>query len=238
MTFETLRYVHAGPVATITLDRPGALNAYSVQMRDDLFEVLGNAAADPELRVLVIRGEGRAFCAGADLTEFGTAPSPYAARRIRFARDVWGVLRAFPVPTLAVLHGYTIGSGAELALHCTVRLAAASTRFKMPEAMLGLIPGAGGTQTLPRTIGPRAAAELLYLGNVIGAAQARSLGLVDRVVADDQLDASAGGLADQLAARPRAELAALTRLLRLGDELPPRDAIAHEARIARALDPG
>jgi enoyl-CoA hydratase/carnithine racemase len=236
MTFATIQYAKEGPVGTITLNRPEALNAYSVQMRDDLFYVLGSACADPELRALVIRGEGRAFCAGADLTEFGTAPSPFEARRIRFARDVWKALRDFPVPTIAALHGYAIGSGTELALHCTVRIAARSTRFKMPEATLGLIPGAGGTQTLPRTVGISAAAELLYLGEVLGAEQAASLGLVDRIVHDDHLDAASHDLANRLARRPREQLVAMARILKLTDNLGLGDAMSHEARIARAVE--
>jgi enoyl-CoA hydratase/carnithine racemase len=111
VTFETVVYEKRDSVAWLTLNRPAVLNAYNLQMRDELFELLAAVRDDDEVRVCVLRGAGRAFCAGADLTEFGTAPSPTAARRIRFARDVWALLGELPVPTIAVLHGFAFGSG-------------------------------------------------------------------------------------------------------------------------------
>lgn len=235
MSFATLLYDRSDDgVATITLNRPQALNAYSVQMRDDLHELLTNLAADDELRVVVFRGAGdRAFCAGADLTEFGTAPSPFAARRIRFARDVWAAVRGIPVPTIAALHGHAIGSGLELALHCNLRIAAASTRLLMPEAALGLLPAAGGTQTLPRIAGTHIAARLLLLGEPMQAQQAAAAGIVDEVVPDDALAETATARARQLAQLPRARLTTLVRLLRLRDERSTADAIRAERTLAR-----
>src|SRR5919202_6043029 len=98
MTFPTVIYEKRGAAAWVTLNRPEVLNAYNIQMRDDLFEVFSAVRDDDEVAALVVRGAGRAFCAGADLTEFGTAPSPTVARRVRFARDVWALLQAIPVP--------------------------------------------------------------------------------------------------------------------------------------------
>src|SRR5437870_128331 len=103
-------------VATITLDRPERLNAYDVAMRDELAGALAAADDDPGVRVVVLRGAGRAFCAGGDLREFGMAPSPLAARRARFARDVPGRLARFPKPVVAAVHGYAVGGGLEMAL--------------------------------------------------------------------------------------------------------------------------
>src|SRR4051794_28946603 len=122
--FETVRYAKRDGVAWVTLHRPGALNAYNVRMRDELYQVFGAVRDDRDVRALVLRGAGRAFCAGADLSEFGTAPSPTIARRIRFARDVWVVLAGLEIPTVAALHGYAFGSGLEMALYCDLRLAA------------------------------------------------------------------------------------------------------------------
>lgn len=223
-------------VGVLTLDRPEALNAYSVRMRDELWELLTNLRLDDDLRVLVIRGAGRAFCAGADLSEFGTASSPFAARRVRFERDVWKALREFPVPTVAVLHGHVIGSGLELALHCTVRLARPSARLAMPEAALGLIPAAGGTQTLPRVAGPSRAARMIALGEPVAAGEALTLGLVDRLLSADDAEAEdqLWRLTGELAAAPRARLHTLMRLLRLQDGLAHTDAIRHEALIGNA----
>ena len=151
-------------MARISLDRPAALNAYSVQMRDDFSEALWAAASDPEVRSVLITGEGRAFCAGADLTEFGTAPSLVIARRVRWQRDVWGQMLHSDKPLIAAIHGYCIGSGLEIALLSDLRMAAEDTVFAMPEVRLGMIPAAGGTQTLPRNAGASRAMDLLLLG--------------------------------------------------------------------------
>jgi enoyl-CoA hydratase/carnithine racemase len=238
MTRDTVRYeLRHDAVGVVTLHRPDVLNAYSLRMRDELWELLTNLRLDDELRVLVIRGAGRAFCAGADLSEFGTAPSPLAARRIRFDRDVWKALREFPVPTVAVLHGHVIGSGLELALHCALRFARPSARLAMPEAALGLIPAAGGTQTLPRVAGPSHAVRMIALGEPVDAGAALALGLVDRVLSGDDADEDElWRLVRELAGAPRGRLHALMRLLRLQDGLGLRDAIGHEAVIGRAAE--
>jgi enoyl-CoA hydratase/carnithine racemase len=229
--YETIRFERDATVGTITLDRPAVLNAYSVRMRDELHELLGGIARDDELRVLVVRGAGRAFCAGADLSEFGTAPSPFEARRIRFERDVWAALRGLPIPTVAALHGHTIGSGLELALHCNLRLADPSARLWMPEAAVGVVPAAGGTQTLPRTT-PQAA-RMLLLGEPLDAEAAHRTGLVDRLVGAGELESATAELATRIAAVPRPTLLRLVRLLRLGDNLSLADAIAAERTQAR-----
>ncbi|MDP6101374.1 MAG: enoyl-CoA hydratase/isomerase family protein, partial [Dehalococcoidia bacterium] len=153
--FETLLYLKEGGIAWVVLNRPKAFNAYNVRMRDELYQVLYAIRDDPDVGVVVFRGEGRAFCAGADLTEFLTAPAPTTARRARWERDVWGLLLGLPQPLIAALHGYVLGSGMEIALCCDLRLAAQGTRLGLPEVGLGIIPAAGGTQTLPRTALPR-----------------------------------------------------------------------------------
>src|SRR5215216_3941014 len=144
--FDTIDYAIRDGVAWVTLNRPAVLNAYNMRMRDELYEVLSAVRDDAEVRAMVVRGAGRAFCAGADLTEFGTAPSPTEARRIRFARDVWSVLSGLEIPTVAALHGFVFGSGLEMALFCDLRLAASGTLLGLPEVRLGMIPAAGGTQ--------------------------------------------------------------------------------------------
>src|SRR4051794_17292625 len=169
-------------------------------MRDNLFEVFTAIAGDDEVQVLLLEGAGRAFCAGADLSEFGTTPSPTIARRVRFARDVWAVLHALEIPKIAALHGYVFGSGLELALFCDLRIAAEGTQLGFPEARLGMIPAAGGTQTLPRAIGQTRAMELLLTGRRILADEALRIGLVSSVVPPDTLAQSTRTLADDLLA--------------------------------------
>ncbi len=230
--FETLIYEKEGRVGHISLDRPAVLNAYSVQMRDDFSEALDAVADDSEVRVLLITGEGRGFCAGADLTEFGSAPSQVIARRVRWQRDVWGQMINLGKPVIAAVHGYCIGSGLEIALLCDLRLAAEDTVFAMPEVRLGMIPAAGGTQTLPRNAGPSRALDLLLTGRRFTAQEALSMGLVTRLSPPERLreDAweAAGGLAQ---AEPRM-VAGLKRALREGSDMALGEALELESRLA------
>jgi len=230
--FTTLLYEKRGPVAHISLNRPDVLNAFNVQMRDDLSQALSAVHEDPDVRALLISGQGRAFCAGADLTEFGTAPSQTVARRVRWERDVWGQLLAVPVPVVAAVHGYCIGSGIEIALLCDIRLGAMNAVFAMPEVQLGMIPAAGGTQTVPRIAGWSAALDLLFSGRRIGAQEALSLGLLTRLAPDEELLDQAWELTRRMAAlEPRLAVAAKQSLLR-GADLPLAEALQTESRLA------
>ena len=199
--FETLIYEKEGALALVTLNRPRYLNAYNVQMRDDLFEALNAIRDDDEVRVALIKGTGeKAFCAGADLSEFLTAPPPVAARQIRFDRDVWGLFLSIPQPFIAVLHGYVLGSGIEMALCCDLRIASDDAHFGLPEVELGIIPAAGGSQTLPRAVGQGSALEMLLTGRRIDAREALQIKLVNRVVPPDRLMETARGMAEKIAA--------------------------------------
>ncbi len=230
--FETLLYEKQGPSAHISLDRPDVLNAYNIQMRDDLSEVLAAVRDDPDVGCLLITGQGRAFCAGADLTEFGTAPSQAVARQVRWERDVWGQFLSLPVPVVAAIHGYCIGSGIEIALLCDIRIGAEGAVFAMPEVQLGMIPAAGGTQMLPRTTGWSSAMDLLLTGRRIGAKEALSLGLLTRLAPENELLDQAWDLCRQLAALdPRLAAAAKQSMLR-GADLPLAGALQTEARLA------
>ena len=183
----------------MTLNRPNALNAYSVRMRDDLYEVLTAVRADDEVRVAVLKGAGeKAFCAGADLTEFLTAPSVVRARRIRGVRDLWGLFLKIPQPLIAALHGYVLGSGIEIALFCDLRIAADDVVFGLPEVSLGIIPGAGATQTLPRVAGLSRCLDMLLTGRRLNAKEAHQYGLVSRVVSRERLLGAADEMARQI----------------------------------------
>ena len=152
--FETVIYEKKDGVAYITLNRPKALNVYNIKMRDELYQVFGAVREDDEVRVGIIQGAGdRAFCAGADLSEFLTAPPPVFARQARFERDIWGVFLSVPQPIIAALHGYVLGSGLEIALFSDIRIAADNTQFGVPEMGLGIIPAAGASRTLPAVVG-------------------------------------------------------------------------------------
>ncbi len=199
--FETIIYEKKDEIGYVTLNRPKALNAYNIQMRDDLYQVLAAIKDDPEVKVAIFKGAGdRAFCAGADLTEFLTAPSPVIARQVRWERDIWGLFLSIPQPVIAALHGYVLGDGVEIALCCDIRLASEDAQFGVPEMGLGIIPAAGGSQTLPRTVGQAGAMEMLLTGRWIKAEEACRLQLVNQVVSRDDLLPAAERIANRIKA--------------------------------------
>jgi enoyl-CoA hydratase/carnithine racemase len=235
MTFETLIFEKRGRAAWVTLNRPDVVNAFNVAMRDDLFEVLAAVRHDDEVRALVFSGTGRAFCAGADLTEFGTAPSPTAARRIRYARDVWERLADLPIPKVASLHGFVIGSGLELALLCDLRIAAEGTTFRLPEARLGMIPAAGGTQTLPRMVGVGRALSIILTGRVVDAAEAERSGIVSWVVPVERIEEETADLVERLCELEPIVVSAVLRAVNQGYDLPLSQGIRLESRLAASV---
>ncbi len=234
--FETVIYEKKGHVGYVTLHRPKALNAYSVRMRDDLYEVLTAVRADDEVRVAVLKGAGeKAFCAGADLTEFLTAPSVVRARRIRGVRDLWGLFLKIPQPLIAALHGYVLGSGLEIALFCDLRIAADDVVFGLPEVGLGIIPGAGATQTLPRIAGLSRSLDMLLTGRRLNAKEAHQYGLVSRVVSRSALFPLADDLALTIASfEPEVVRRAKEAVMR-GRDLPLADGLDLERRLASGL---
>jgi enoyl-CoA hydratase len=201
--FKTLIYEKRDGIAYVTLNRPQVLNIYNIQMRDDLYEVLKAIKDDSEVKVAIFNGAGeKAFCAGADLSEFLTAPSPIVARQVRFERDVWGLFLGIPQPLIAALQGYVLGSGIEIALCCDIRIASEDVRFGLPEVGLGIIPAAGGTQTLPRIVGRARALEMLLTNRWIGGEEAFRFGLVNRVVPKEKLHQTAEEIAKKIASYP------------------------------------
>lgn len=170
-----------GARLTITLTRPDRLNALDARMRDELAEAFAVAAADPSVERVELRGEGRAFCAGGDLDEFGTRPDPARAHLVRLQRNLGRSLFRLGQPTAAFVHGPTMGSGIELAAFADQVVAAPDTQIALPELALGLVPGAGGTVSLPRRIGRLRTAWLAFSGSTIDAEVARAWGLVDAV---------------------------------------------------------
>ncbi len=233
--FQTLLFEKRGAVAHISLDRPQVVNAYNIQMRDDFSEALSAVEQDPDVRALLITGQGRGFCAGADLTEFGSAPSQVIAREVRWQRDVWGQLVNLDKPIVAALHGYCIGSGLEIALLCDLRIAATGTVFALPEVQLGMIPAAGGTQTLPRAAGVSRALDLLLTGRRIQSEEALAMGLVTRLALPASLRDEAWRLAESLADLPTDAVAAMKRILRHGMDLDLPRALELESRVAARL---
>lgn len=235
MPFDTLIYEKQNGLARIVLNRPDVLNVYNLRMRDELWEVLTAIRDDPTIRAFLLSGAGRAFCAGADLTEFGTAPSVAVAREVRWARDVWGLLAELEIPTIAALHGYVIGSGLEMALLCDMRIAAEGTQVRFPEISLGFIPAATGTQTLPRLTRLGFALEMLLGGAWIDDHTALRKGLLNRVVPPDRLIPAAETLAFTLMSRNPLALRLAKSAIRQGVELALDEGLQVEMRSAQRL---
>jgi enoyl-CoA hydratase len=234
--FETIIYEKKNRLAYITLNRPEALNVYNIKMRDELYQVLGAIRDDADIRVAVFRGAGdRAFCAGADLSEFLTAPSPIIARRARWERDVWGLFLSINKPMVAALHGFVLGSGVEIALCCDIRLAAEDVQFGLPEPGLGIIPAAGGSQTLPRIIGGGKALEILLSGRWVRAEEARRLKLVSQVLPKKELLPAAERLAEKIAGFNPLAVAYAKQAVTRGLDLSLSQGLELEARLAGSL---
>ena len=232
MEESTVLLSKKGPVAEIVLNRPRVINAYNVRMRDELFQALEAIRDDPEVRVAVLRGAGdRGFCAGADLTEFGTAPSQVIARDVRWERDVWGLFLGITKPLVAAVHGHVIGSGVEMACLCDVRIASDDAVFSMPEASLGMLPAAGGTQTLPRIVGPGVATDILLSGRTATAQEARRMGLVQTVVPRRRLLDEARRVAGELSSRSPVVTSAVKTAIRQGMDLTLAQGLELERRL-------
>jgi 2-(1,2-epoxy-1,2-dihydrophenyl)acetyl-CoA isomerase len=197
---EGLRVEIDGPVATLTLDRPAALNALTVPVKVALREALESLAVDRSVRAVILTGAGRAFCAGQDLAE---REQPDAAPLEVEVRERYNpiirALRTMGQPVIAAVNGVAAGAGASLAFACDLRIAAEEARFVLAFGRIGLVPDSGATWFLPRLVGPSKAAELALLGDQVDAAEALRLGLVSRVVPGDQLIPEARALADRLA---------------------------------------
>jgi enoyl-CoA hydratase/carnithine racemase len=236
IAFQTIIYDKQDGIAFITLNRPKALNAYNIRMRDELYEVLGAVRDDPEVKVVVLKGAGeKAFCAGADLTEFLTAPAPVKARQARFERDVWGRFLGIGQPVIAALHGYVLGSGIEMSLCCDIRIAADDAQFGLPEPGLGIIPAAGGSQTLPRVIGVAAALEMLMSGRWLNAREAQRLKLVNRVVPRAELLAEAEKIAEKIRENSHPAVRLIKQAVTRGLDISLSEGLELEARLGQRL---
>ena len=231
MSFETILLEKRAPLAIVTLNRPQVLNSLNAALFVELAAAVEDLAADPEIRVVLVTGAGpKAFAAGADIAELAALDADsgraYAARGQAFSRR----LETLGKPVIACINGFALGGGCELAMACTLRLAADTAKLGQPEVKLGVIAGFGGTQRLPRLVGRGAALRLLLSGTIISAAEALRIGLVDEVVPAAELMARAQALALEIAAN--APLAIERTLLAVdsGLDLSLEDALAEEAR--------
>ncbi|WP_287370896.1 enoyl-CoA hydratase-related protein [Oceanithermus sp.] len=228
--FEFLRYEVAEGIAWVTFTRPKALNALAADVLREIAEVTEVIAEDPEVKVAVFTGEGKAFVAGADISEINALKDVFIGREFALAgQEVMNHIAALPVPTIAAINGYALGGGLELALACDLRVAAAKAKLGLPEVGLGLIPGFGGTQRLPRLVGVGRAFDLILTGRHVPAEEALALGLVNRV-ADDAV-AAARELAQAIMKNSPVALALAKEAVARGADVPLPEALEIEADL-------
>lgn len=236
MTFDNLLLERDGPVTLLTINRPAVLNALNVATLDDLGRAMSHLKDDSGVRVVIVTGAGpKAFVAGADISELSQL-TPAAAREYAVrGQAVLQAIEELGKPVIAAINGFALGGGCELAMACTVRLASESARFGQPEINLGLIPGFAGTQRLTRLVGQGRALELLLTGDMVSAARACEIGLVNRVVPADQLLAEARALGATLAGKAPVAVRYILDVVRAGADLPLARAEAHEAALFGAI---
>ncbi|WP_181693088.1 enoyl-CoA hydratase/isomerase family protein [Natronomonas sp. LN261] len=202
MTWDTVKLEWSDDIATVTVDRPDALNALNVETLEALGEAVGEAGAN-DARVLVLRGAGDdAFIAGADIAYMKDLSTTEAQAWGELGHDVADAIERFPAPTVAVVDGYAFGGGCEMAMACDLRIGSESALIGNTEIDLGIIPGWGGTQRLPRLVGEETAKRMIFLGQRLDAETAAEEGLFGEVVPDDEIDDRAAELAAELAAKP------------------------------------
>jgi len=201
--YNTLIYEKKDDVGILTLNRPGKMNALSHELTVELERVLDEIEEDKSLRVLLITGAGeKAFVAGADINELVERDAIIGREVSRFRQELFSRIENMAIPVIAAVNGYTLGGGLELALACNIRIAAESAKFGAPEVKLGIIPGDGGTQRLPRLVGLGRAMEMILTGDFIDAREAFRIGLANAVVPDGELMETAMALAQKIASRP------------------------------------
>jgi enoyl-CoA hydratase len=225
-----------GPVAVLTLNRPGRLNAIGREVLGQLAGAVARAAADDRVRALVIAGAGRAFSAGADLGEIEALPDARAFRGfVARMTEVYQMITDCPKPSVAALHGVAFGGGLELALACDLRVAEAGARLGVPEMKLGMLPGAGGTQRLPRLVPAGVARQMILTGEPVTAERAHALGLINELAGPGEALAAALALAGQLASGAPLALAAGKRLVDRGLGMDLAAAIGYEGESVAML---
>jgi enoyl-CoA hydratase len=230
--FETIIYEKKNGIAYITLNRPQALNAVNIKMRDELYEVLPALDDDPEVMVGIIKGAGeRGFSAGADITEFGTTPSQNIARQIRWERDLWGQFLAVSKPLIAAIHGFALGAGVEMSMCCDIRIASEDARFGLPEVGIGMVPTAGGSQTMPRLVWSGMCVGTILTGEIINAAEALRIGLIHRIVSRDNLLPAAEGAARVIMSRSQTAIKYAKQAINRGLDLSLEEGLEMESRL-------
>jgi len=229
MPYQHLTVSVQDRIATLTVNRPDKLNALNVATIGELGSAIDELQARDDVAAVILTGAGRAFVAGADISELAGQSALEGRRLARRGQEIFRRFETSAKPTLAAVNGFALGGGCELAMACQIRIASDAAKFGQPEVKLGLIPGYGGTQRLPRLVGRGRALQVLVTGEMIDAQEAYRIGLVNRVVAGDQLLAAATAMIQQMLTNAPLGLAACIDVVDRGLGLPLDDALALEA---------
>ena len=216
-------------IATLTVNRPDKLNALNDATMRELGVAIDEVRSRDDVKALIVTGAGRAFVAGADISELAGQSPVDARRRARRGQDVYRKFETSPKPVIAAINGFALGGGCELAMACHLRIASEVAKFGQPEVKLGILPGYGGTQRLPRLVGRGRALQLLLTGEMIDAAEAYRIGLVNRVVAAGELLPAAEAMLTQMLANGPLALAMCIEAVDRGLGIPIEEALAFEA---------
>lgn len=232
MSFETLLVERDGAVAVVTVNRPKVLNALNRQTLSELARTMRELQDEPDVRAIVLTGAGeKAFVAGADINELAVLSSTEFQQHARKGQGVFDAIENLGKPVIAAVNGFALGGGCELAMACTIRIAADTARFGQPEINLGIIPGYAGSQRLPRLVGKGLALEILLSGDMITAGRAYEIGLVNKVVPAAELLTEAKKAASALAAKAPIAARYIIEAVNHGCEMPLADAECLEASL-------
>ena len=225
---ETILVEREGRVAILTVNRPDKLNALNEQVRVDMLAALAQIETDDSVGVVVITGAGeKSFIAGADIGEFA-GRTPFDQRHAMRSPRIFDIMASFPKPVIAMINGFCLGGGCELALSCDFRIASEKARFGQPEIKLGLIPGGGGTQRLSRLVGTGHALRLILSGDMIDAAEAKSIGLVEMVFSAEELRAKTLEIANRIAGMSPLTLKVAKEAVRASEKMSIEEGVNYE----------
>lgn len=230
--YNNLLFEIKGSIGVITLNRPKALNALNYELLQELSSLLDNIGENASVQAVIITGSGeKAFVAGADIAEMQSKNAIEGRNFGKIGQAVFNKLENLPQPVIAAINGFALGGGCELAMACDIRIAAEKAKFGQPEVSLGITPGFGGTQRLPRLVGKGRAKELIYTGDIIDAPEAYRIGLVNKIVALDELMNTAQAMAEKIISRAPVAVQLSKAAINEGMNMDLTSAIAYEGEV-------
>ncbi len=235
MTLETLLYETNGSIGIITLNRTQKMNALSSQLLGELSELLDMYESDRSVSALVLAGSGKAFCAGGDISgsDSGDDPLTTFLKFSRLTRETFHKIEGYKKPVIAAINGFAFGGGLELALCCDLRVASEKAKMGLTETKLGVVPGAGGTQRLPRLVGPAIAKQLIFTAGIITGAEAYRIGLVNAVVPPEECLNKALELAKEVSARAPLAVQAAKKCINMSQQVDLESGLDYEAECVK-----